>query len=196
MGRKDRHKPPVPATLIKPLPGEEWQERHKRRLHVNLAGEAELRSWANEHRLTLDIKNNGHHWIFQRPGFLAEWWPSSAKLVIAKRWNHGIHCHDWKQVQAVLAGRLKDDTELARLKAIEARALELYEKATRLDEEFNMDAGSEVANAMSYVLGKEDAEHCGILQMAKDLPPPDAENDAEDYSHLHGAQLPLVTVNR
>jgi hypothetical protein len=171
MRRRDRHKPPVPATLIQPLPDETFQQRHARRLQTNLAGEAELRSWADENGIVFEIKNNGHHWIFKKPGFLAEWWPSSAKLVIAKRWNHGIHCHDWKQVQVVLAGQVKTDVELARLKAIEARALDLFAKAQRLDEEFSSDAGNEVANAIEYVLGKCDAQHCGILNMAADLEP-------------------------
>jgi hypothetical protein len=33
---------------------------------------------------TLRITNEGHHWQIADGGFLAEWWPSSAKLVIGK----------------------------------------------------------------------------------------------------------------
>jgi len=47
--------------------------------------------------LTLRITNEGHHWQIADEGFLAEWWPSSAKLVIGKKWHDGIHCHDYKQ---------------------------------------------------------------------------------------------------
>ncbi len=35
-------------------------------------------------------------------GFLTEWWPSSAKLVIGKKWHDGIHCHDYKQALKVI----------------------------------------------------------------------------------------------
>jgi len=34
--------------------------------------------------------------------FLAEWWPSSAKLVLNKKWEEGIHCHDYKQALMVI----------------------------------------------------------------------------------------------
>jgi hypothetical protein len=34
--------------------------------------------------------------------FLAEWWPSSAKLVLDKKWGEGIHCHDYKQALTVI----------------------------------------------------------------------------------------------
>lgn len=58
----------------------------------------------------MTLHNNGHHWVFDcglvgNPGgpcrdrLLIEWWPSSAKLVIRKNWNGGIHVHDWKQAQ-------------------------------------------------------------------------------------------------
>src|SRR5205814_9732826 len=35
-------------------------------------------------------------------GFLAEWWPWSARLVIGKKWHDGIHCHDYKQALKVI----------------------------------------------------------------------------------------------
>jgi hypothetical protein len=52
--------------------------------------------------LTLRITNEGHHWRIADGGFLAEWWPSSAKLVIGKKWHDGIHCHDYKQALKVI----------------------------------------------------------------------------------------------
>lgn len=64
----------------------------------------------------------------------------------------------------------------ARKNAMEVRARNLREKARDLDEELGSDAGSEVANALAYVLGEEDAEHCGILNMHADLFPAKAES--------------------
>jgi hypothetical protein len=34
--------------------------------------------------------------------FLVEWWPSSAKLVLNKKWGEGVHCHDYKQALRVI----------------------------------------------------------------------------------------------
>jgi hypothetical protein len=82
--------------------GENSRSRHARRLSANLAEEANVRRWCEQRGLTLRITNEGHHWQITDGHFLAEWWPSSAKLVIGKRWHHGIHCHDYKQVLKVI----------------------------------------------------------------------------------------------
>lgn len=57
--------------------------------------------------LTLDVMNGGQHWKIRKEGFVAEWWPSSAKLVVNKHWQNGIHVHDYKQVLSVLREELK-----------------------------------------------------------------------------------------
>ncbi|HJX11513.1 MAG TPA: hypothetical protein VJ733_13580 [Candidatus Binatia bacterium] len=33
----------------------------------------------------------------QKKDLLAEWWPSSTKLVFDKQWNRGCYCHDYRQ---------------------------------------------------------------------------------------------------
>lgn len=48
-------------------------------------------------RVCASYRNEGHHWWLNEDKFLAEWWPSSAKLVINKQWNEGRHCHDYRQ---------------------------------------------------------------------------------------------------
>ena len=73
-----------------------------RRLSANLEQEANVRRWCGQRGLTLRITNEGHHWQIADGGFLAEWWPSSAKLVIGKKWHDGIHCHDYKQALKVI----------------------------------------------------------------------------------------------
>jgi hypothetical protein len=72
-------------------------ERHTRRLHSNLRYEAEVSEWCRRRGFALRITNQGHHWQLKKDRFLAEWWPSSAKLVINKQWNRGYHCHDFRQ---------------------------------------------------------------------------------------------------
>jgi len=82
--------------------GEDFRIRHARRLSANLEQEANVRRWCRQRGLTLRITNEGHHWQIADGGFLAEWWPSSAKLVIGKKWHGGIHCHDYKQALKVI----------------------------------------------------------------------------------------------
>jgi hypothetical protein len=73
--------------------GEHFKARHARRLDANLEQEVKVREWCRQRGLTLRITNGN---------FLAEWWPSSAKLVIGKSWLHAIHCHDDKQTPDVI----------------------------------------------------------------------------------------------
>jgi hypothetical protein len=47
--------------------------------------EPQVRAWAEQHGCSLRVLNNGHHWLIEKPGFVAEWWPSSAKLVLLVR---------------------------------------------------------------------------------------------------------------
>lgn len=78
---------------------EDFRTRHVRRLlNANLEHEAEVRHWCEQNGLKLRITNEGHHWQIFNGGFLAQWWPSSAKLVIGKRCRDEIHCQDYKQV--------------------------------------------------------------------------------------------------
>ena len=82
--------------------GEGFRTRHARRLSANLEQEANVRRWCAQRGLKLRITNEGHHWQITDGFFLAEWWPSSAKLVIGKKWHDGIHCHDYKQMLKVV----------------------------------------------------------------------------------------------
>jgi hypothetical protein len=57
-----------------------------------------LNAWATMNGYRVRVHGEGQHWCVERDGFTAEWWPSSAKLVINKGWQGGIHCHDVGQV--------------------------------------------------------------------------------------------------
>ncbi|MBM4004630.1 MAG: hypothetical protein FJ295_15330 [Planctomycetes bacterium] len=84
--------------------GESGTNRHARRHAMNLQRESEVRRDCQALGLTLQIKNQGHHWCFSHGTFLAEWWPSSAKLVINKPWENGIHCHDHPAMHRAMRG--------------------------------------------------------------------------------------------
>jgi hypothetical protein len=60
----------------------------------------------NQAILALRINNGGHHWIFERDKFFAEWWPSSAKLVFQRQYQRGVHVYDWTQAAREIERRL------------------------------------------------------------------------------------------
>src|SRR5207253_7523516 len=68
----------------------------------NLEQKANHSRWWGQPGTETRRNKGGHHWQIADGGFLAEWWPSSAKLVIGKKWHDGIHCHDYKQALKVI----------------------------------------------------------------------------------------------
>jgi len=88
----------------RPLGGgyEQPMDRHERRKTANLSNRAVLEQFCQDHGIEFKISNEGHHWRFSRGKIEVEWWPSSAKLVVNKRWHQGIHVHDWEQARMQL----------------------------------------------------------------------------------------------
>jgi hypothetical protein len=61
-----------------------------------------LQEWCNKHRWKMRIANDGYHWIFYtNENKIIEWFPSTGKLAIGKKWKEGIHCHDYEQLLKV-----------------------------------------------------------------------------------------------
>jgi hypothetical protein len=90
------------SALVPFVPGEDPMMRHARRLKANLEAEPTVRAWAAEMGWVLKVHNSGQHWIFKKSKRFVEWWPSSAKLVVDKSWDEGIHCHDYLQVKKII----------------------------------------------------------------------------------------------
>ena len=91
-----------PGRQSRYRPEEDWRERHARRLTQASECEAHVRRWCEQRGVALRLGNEGHHWQFTAGGRTAEWWPSTAKLVLDKRYWEGWHVHDWEQLVAVL----------------------------------------------------------------------------------------------
>lgn len=87
-------------------PNEHYKDRHDRRKAIALANEIEAGIAFAMTGGWLRVTNDGHHWsIYFADKMLAEWWPSSAKLVIDKQWGKSIHAHDWKQVLSFIQNK-------------------------------------------------------------------------------------------
>ena len=71
-------------------PGEHSSECHTRRLRTGLKDKDTMAAWCQEHGLALTVANQGHHWQVRGDGFKADWWPSSAKLVMQGRWERVV----------------------------------------------------------------------------------------------------------
>lgn len=83
--------------------GEHPSDRHYRRLSTALEMQADMERWCNIREVWVKVRNEGHHWIFSWAGRRAEWWPSSAKLVVDRKYSRGVHAHDVYQVQVELS---------------------------------------------------------------------------------------------
>lgn len=89
------------------IAGEDPKERHARRAHEALIHVENATAKFSSIGVRLSVKNDGQHWIMTKGNKRAEWWPSSAKLVINQRWQRGIHAHDWTQVFSAVARMFK-----------------------------------------------------------------------------------------
>jgi hypothetical protein len=91
------------SSLVPYIASESWQERHRRRMQHAMDNKEKVQAWCDKHKWILRVNNNGHHWIFlTKEKKMIEWWPSSGKIAIGKKWKEGIHCHDYKQLLKVL----------------------------------------------------------------------------------------------
>lgn len=90
-------------------PDEYKRQRRERRMERTSGLESEVRAWAERHGCSLRVSNDGHHWLFQTPGFMAEWWPSSARLVVNRDYASHIHATHWAEVVAVLQQHLAQE---------------------------------------------------------------------------------------
>ena len=90
------------SSVVPYVEGEDPMLRHERRRKSNLAYADILSKWCKENGWDMAIKSEGHHWIFNKGKMHAEWWPSSAKLVMNMQYNAGYHCHDYLQVEKTL----------------------------------------------------------------------------------------------
>ena len=80
------------------IPGENYSDRHFRRLQENLKRITAVSEFCSENGWLLKIHNDGHHWAFTKGKDVIDWWPSSAKLVTNKNFKRGIHCHDYEKL--------------------------------------------------------------------------------------------------
>src|SRR5437667_12414283 len=83
-------------------PDEYKRRRREQRLERTSHQEAQVREWAERYGCSLRVLNDGHHWLLQKPGFMAEWWPSSAKLAVNRVYDRDYHAPHWADVIVVL----------------------------------------------------------------------------------------------
>jgi hypothetical protein len=98
-----------------------------RRLREALGEVADMREWCEERGVGLKVSQDGHHWRYtfavkvgesdgesgevgevgESELRIAEWWPSSARLVFGKRYGEYMDARDCGQVQRALVRRWK-----------------------------------------------------------------------------------------
>lgn len=90
------------SDLVPFIENESPSDRHARRKAAAVERVRHVESWCRSKGVKLTRSNDDHHWTFRRGKWIAEWWPSSAKLVIRKQWNRGIHVHDHVQASKAM----------------------------------------------------------------------------------------------
>src|SRR5207247_3556726 len=95
---KGQHKPPHRRRRVVLSPDDYKRQRRERRMQRTSHSEAQIRAWAEQHGCSLRVLNDGNHWLFQKPGFMAEWWPSSAKLAVNRDYLRTHHAPHWADV--------------------------------------------------------------------------------------------------
>lgn len=88
------------------------KQRRTRRLGRSGRSEEQIRGWAEKQGCSLRVLNDGHHWLFQAAGIVAEWWPSSAKLAIDRDYTGTTHAAHWSDVKKVLETRFSGSPQL------------------------------------------------------------------------------------
>jgi len=99
-----------PSRYVRPREGESWKARHDRRIQTALDLLPQVIKWTIKVGVDLTIANDNQHWIWKTldDKHRADWWPSSAKLVIDRKFEDSIHAHDPGQV----ARELRDAWQL------------------------------------------------------------------------------------
>lgn len=95
MAKRDRIR--TSSRLFRPLEGEQYKQRHRRRRNFNLAeGHKYVEEWCLKNNVTLMVKQRGNHWILRFGDRTAEWFPSVAKLVFDRQGPEThMHVHDY-----------------------------------------------------------------------------------------------------
>lgn len=103
---RDRYKV-GPSSTVPFIENESWKDRHARRKADALSHADEVQSWCNNHHWRFRINNAGHHWqFFTHESKMIEWWPSSGKLAVGRKYDHTIHTHDVMQLLELLEAAL------------------------------------------------------------------------------------------
>lgn len=83
---------------IRHIDGEASGDRHDRRQLHNVGRLGRLRGYCNSNGFDLTVTNEEIHWQIKRGKITIDWWPRTAKMVVNKQWERGIHVHDVGQI--------------------------------------------------------------------------------------------------
>lgn len=103
--RHDDVKSLGPSRLVPYDPAEPDSDRHRRRLRSAAEHKGSVATWGYIKGIGIRISEDSQHWTFAKHPHVAEWWPSSAKLVFDRQYARGIHAHDVEQVKAEITRR-------------------------------------------------------------------------------------------
>jgi hypothetical protein len=110
-------------------PSQHQRAEHQRRYRQAFSSVEFAVEWCADRVIALTIRNDGQHWSFTRGDQLVEWWPSSGKVVVNKRWNSAKHADNWKRLVPILEKNLRERTPVKAF-GITAKVADELEDAT------------------------------------------------------------------
>lgn len=83
-----------------------WKaQRRANRVEREVGKQLQMDDWCEDRGIDMTVKNDGQHWRFVMGRRSADWWPSSAKLVLNQKFDAPIHATSAEQVQRILTDR-------------------------------------------------------------------------------------------
>ena len=96
---------------LPPLPKDRGRKKRKRRNHKDCrvcnVQASVLTAYCQQNGITLEVKNDGHHWSMTKGTVLLEWWPNTGRLVRNKEWERAVKATSELQIACILDGLLK-----------------------------------------------------------------------------------------
>lgn len=95
------------SALVPFVPGETYRQRHGRRLREAHAHLPDLNRIASDSGWKIRVLNQGSLFEVMAGPHRYEWWPATAKVVVNKKYERGIHCHDFQQLVTIIERKVR-----------------------------------------------------------------------------------------
>lgn len=87
-------------------PHEETEKRHARRAQAAHNHLPILKQYCEVQGWRIRVLNDGNLIEIMAGPHRYEWWPGTAKVIVNKKYERGIHCHDYQQLIRIIERKI------------------------------------------------------------------------------------------